>query len=194
MKETPQTREALKKSLEVLESGGILLTPTDTVWGLSCDATNEEAVQKLIHLKQRPEGKSFIVLLDADYKLEQYVSQVPPVAYDLIELAEKPLTIIFDGARRLASGVINQDGSVGIRVVQPHCFCKRLLEKFRKPLVSTSANLSGRPAPVNRQEIPADLIDQVDYAVPASEAASADSKPSTIIRLGPSGEYTLIRK
>ncbi len=194
MKETPQTREALKKSLEVLESGGILLTPTDTVWGLSCDATNEEAVQKLISLKQRPEGKSFIVLLDADYKLEQYVSQVPPVAYDLIELAEKPLTIIFDGARRLATGVINQDGSVGIRVVQPLCFCKRLLEKFRKPLVSTSANLSGRPAPVNRQEIPSDLIDQVDYAVPASEASTADSKPSTIIRLGPSGEYTLIRK
>src|SRR5690606_27597169 len=142
----------------------------------------------------RPEGKSFIVLLDADYKLEQYVSQVPPVAYDLIELAEKPLTIIFDGARRLATGVINQDGSVVIRVVQPLCFCKRLLEKFRKPLVSTSANLSGRPAPVNRQEIPSDLIDQVDYAIPASEASTADSKPSTIIRLGPSGEYTLIRK
>lgn len=194
MKNTPQTKAELNKALDVLQRGGILLTPTDTVWGLSCDATNEEAVQKLIRLKQRPGGKSFIVLLDADYKLEQYVTDVPDVAYDLLELTENPLTIIFSGAKRLAPGVINQDGSVGIRIVKPDCFCKKLLERFRKPLVSTSANRSGEPAPKDLSEVSAELISQVDYAVPASEATAAAVKPSTIIRLGPGGEYTLIRK
>lgn len=194
MKNTPETKAELNKALDVLQRGGILLTPTDTVWGLSCDATNEEAVQKLIRLKQRPGGKSFIVLLDADYKLEQYVTDVPDVAYDLLELTENPLTIIFSGAKRLAPGVINQDGSVGIRIVKPDCFCKKLLERFRKPLVSTSANRSGEPAPKDLSEVSAELISQVDYAVPASEATAAAVKPSTIIRLGPGGEYTLIRK
>ncbi|QEC52339.1 L-threonylcarbamoyladenylate synthase [Anseongella ginsenosidimutans] len=194
MKGLSPTQEALNRALEVLKNGGILLTPTDTVWGLSCDATNEEAVEKLIQLKQRPAGKSFIVLLDADYKLEQYVRDVPGVAYDLIEYAEKPLTIIFPGARRLASSVINEDGSVGIRIVRQPSFCRKLLEKFRHPIVSTSANLSGQPAPAIFEEVDEILIKGVDYVVPAKEATPGTPRPSTIIRLGPGGEYSLIRK
>lgn len=194
MKEADHTRDALNQALEVLRNGGTLLTPTDTIWGLSCDATNEAAVEKLMQLKQRPPEKSFIVLLDADYKLEQYLNEVPAVAYDLIEFAEKPLTIIFSGARRLAPNVINRDGSVGIRIVKPPSFCRKLLERFRKPIVSTSANLSGQPAPADLTGVDEQLLKGVDYVVPASEAAPGSARASTIIRLGPGGEYSLIRK
>lgn len=184
----------LKKALEVLQNGGIVLTPTDTVWGLSCDATNEAAVERLIKLKQRPAEKSFIVLLDADYKLEQYVNEVPAVAYDLIEFADKPLTIIFPGAKRLAPNVVNEDGSVGIRVLKQPLFCRKLVERFRKPIVSTSANLSGQASPVLFEDIDEQIINGADYVVPPGEAGRGSSKPSTIIRLGAGGLYTLIRK
>lgn len=194
MKGSSPGHQALNRALEVLKNGGVLLTPTDTIWGLSCDATNEAAVEKLIDLKQRPAGKSFIVLLDADYKLEQYLSEVPAIAYDLIEYAEKPLTIIFSCARRLAPNVINEDGSVGIRIVKQPSFCRKLLELFRKPIVSTSANLSGQPAPSDFSEVDQELLKKVDYVVPSREGTPADPKPSTIIRLGPGGEYSLIRK
>src|SRR3546814_702597 len=173
-----QQQDALKNSLEVLRDGGVLLTPTDTIWGLSCDATNEAAVKKLIRLKQRPSEKSFIVLIDADYKLEQYLYEVPAVAYDLIEFAENPLTIIFSGARRLAPNVINQDGSVGIRVVRQPGFCQKLLERFRKPIVSTSAYLSGQSAPSGPEEVTPELLNGVDYIVPV-EAASAGTVNKT---------------
>src|SRR5690606_19651844 len=181
---------------------GILLTPTDTIWGLSCDATNEAAVERLIRLKQRPADKSFIILTDADYKLEQYVADVPSVAYDLIEFAEKPLTIIFSGAKRLAPTVVNKDGSVGIRVVKEQGFCRKLLERFRKPIVSTSANLSGQPTPGGPGEVAPEILTEVDYVVPAAVVfadatesnANTSAKASTIIRLGAGGEYTLIRK
>lgn len=194
MKAGNHSYEALNKALETLKSGGTLLTPTDTIWGLSCDATNEAAVEKLIQLKQRPSGKSFIILLDADYKLEQYLNDVPGIAYDLIEATEKPLTIIFSGARHLASNVINEDGSVGIRIVKAPSFCRSLLEKFRKPIVSTSANLSGQPSPLNFEDVDEHFLGGVDFVVPAAEAIPAIPKPSTIIRLGPGGEYSLIRK
>lgn len=187
-------RQELEKALSVLRDGGTILTPTDTIWGISCDATSEEAVQKIVRLKQRQPEKSFIVLLDADYKLEQYLGEVPAVAYDLIEYAEKPLTIIFEGARRLAPGVINKDGSVGIRVVKQAGFCRRLLERFKKPLVSTSANLSGQPAPRTFSDIPPEITGGVDYVVPFEERSAGSPVPSTIVRLGPGGEYTLIRK
>lgn len=187
-------RDAINKSLEVLKSGGILLTPTDTIWGLGCDAGNQAAVEKLIRLKQRPPEKSFIILMEGEHMLEQYLREVPAVAYDLIEYAEKPLTIVFPGARYLAPGVIHRDGSVGIRIVKRDCFCRDLLRRFRRPMVSTSANLSGRSAPAGPDEVDPALLRGTDYIVPAREGLPDRMEPSTIVRLGPGGEYSLIRK
>jgi L-threonylcarbamoyladenylate synthase len=139
-------KQEIEKTLQVLKEGGVILYPTDTVWGLGCDATNETAVAKVNEIKGRAADKSLIVLLDNDSKLQSYVAEIPDVAYELIEYAENPLTIIFSGAKNLAKNVINTDGSIGIRVVK-HNFCEQLLQRFRKPIVSTSANLSGEPTP-----------------------------------------------
>src|SRR6476661_375225 len=138
-------KEEINKCIEVLREGGIILYPTDTVWGLGCDATNKEAIAKIYALKQREEAKSMIILLDSDQKLQSYTSDIPDVAYDLIEYAENPLTIVFSNAKNLASNIINEDGSVGICITRHH-FCKELIQRFRKPIVSTSANISGLKA------------------------------------------------
>lgn len=183
----------IKKALEVLISGGVILYPTDTIWGLGCDATNEAAVQKLLELKNRPEHKSLIVLLDNDNKLQSYVKEIPEVAYDLIEYAEKPLTIIFDAAKNLAPSVINKDGSVGIRIVK-HDFCSPLIQRFRKPLVSTSANLSGEASPKNFDDIDDAIKAGVDYIVDFEQEKRQHGAPSTIIKLGESGLFNFIRK
>ncbi|WP_421940753.1 L-threonylcarbamoyladenylate synthase [Pedobacter sp.] len=186
-------REEINKALEVLKSGGVILYPTDTIWGLGCDATNPEAVEKVLKIKNRPAEKSLIVLLDTDNKLQSYVAEIPDVAYDLIEYAENPLTVIFSGAKNLASNVINVDGSVGIRIAK-HDFCTPLIQRFRKPIVSTSANISGAPSPKNFDDIASEIIDQVDYVVDFEQAIQNNKKPSTIIKLGPSGQFEFIRK
>lgn len=186
-------QEEIKKSLEVLKSGGVILYPTDTIWGLGCDATNEEAVQTLLHLKNRPPEKSLIVLLDTDNKLQSYVTDVPEVAYDLIEFAENPLTVIFSNAKNLAASVINADGSVGIRIVK-HDFCSALIGHFRKPIVSTSANLSGQPSPRFFDEIDPKILAGVDYIVDFEQENRVLKKPSTIVKLGSSGQFEFIRK
>ncbi|HKG07654.1 MAG TPA: L-threonylcarbamoyladenylate synthase, partial [Pedobacter sp.] len=136
----------IEKALNVLKNGGVILYPTDTIWGLGCDATNEAAVEKINAIKGRSADKSFIILLDTDAKLQSYVTEIPDVAYDLIEYAENPLTIIFSGAKNLAPNVINADGSVGVRIAK-HDFCSQLVQRFRKPVTSTSANISGEPSP-----------------------------------------------
>ena len=183
----------VNKALEILQKGGIILYPTDTIWGIGCDATNQEAVERIFKLKGRDAGKSLIVLLDSENKLETYVSEVPAIAYDLIEYAEKPLTIIYSAARNLAGNVIHADGSVGIRVAK-HTFCQQLIQRLRKPIVSTSANLSGEPAPKNFSEISEEILKGVDYVVDLEQDALAEKSPSTIMKLEADGRFSFIRR
>jgi L-threonylcarbamoyladenylate synthase len=183
----------LDQALAVLKNGGVILYPTDTVWGLGCDATNEAAVEKINQIKGRASDKSFIILLDTDSKIQSYVPEVPDVAYDLIEYAESPLTVIFSNAKNLAKNVINEDGTVGIRVVK-HEFCKQLLQRFRKPIVSTSANLSGQPTPRFFEEIEDDIREAVDYVVTLEQDLRTIRQPSTIIKIGSAGQFSFIRK
>jgi len=177
----------------VIKNGGVILYPTDTIWGLGCDATNAAAVDKLLKIKNRPAEKSLIVLLDVDSKLQSFVKEIPEVAYDLIEYAENPLTIIFSDAKNLADNVINADGSVGIRIVK-HDFCTPLIQRFRKPIVSTSANLSGKPSPKFFDDIDPEILDAVDYVVDFEQENRNIKKPSTIMKLTPSGQFEFIRK
>jgi len=186
-------RDEINKALEVLKNGGVILYPTDTIWGLGCDATNVEAVEKLLKIKNRPAEKSLIVLLDVDSKLQSYIAEVPEVAYDLIEYAENPLTIVFPGAKNLASNVINADGSVGIRIVK-HDFCTPVIQRFRKPVVSTSANLSGQPSPKFFDDIDPEILDSVDLVVDFEQENRTVKKPSTIMKLSPGGQFEFIRK
>jgi len=186
-------RDEINKALEVLKNGGVILYPTDTIWGLGCDATNVEAVEKLLKIKNRPAEKSLIVLLDVDSKLQSYIAEVPEVAYDLIEYAENPLTIVFPGAKNLASNVINADGSVGIRIVK-HDFCTPVIQRFRKPIVSTSANLSGQPSPKFFDDIDPEILDSVDLVVDFEQENRTVKKPSTIMKLSPGGQFEFIRK
>ncbi len=186
-------KEEINKALAVLKSGGVILYPTDTVWGLGCDATNEAAAAKINAIKGRAEDKSFIVLLNSENQLQSYVTEIPDVAYELIEYAENPLTIVFSGAKNLAKNVINSDGSVGIRVVK-HAFCEELIQRFRRPITSTSANVSGDPTPQFFDDISQEIIDAVDYVVNLEQDLREVRKPSTIIKLGPSGQFEFIRK
>ncbi|TDQ07424.1 L-threonylcarbamoyladenylate synthase [Pedobacter metabolipauper] len=183
----------IQKALDVLKDGGVILYPTDTVWGLGCDATNEAAVEKINAIKGRASDKSFIILLDNDSKLQSYVSEVPDVAYDLIEYAENPLTIIFSGAKNLAKNVVHEDGSVGIRVVK-HEFCQQLIQRFRKPITSTSANLSGEPTPAYFDKISDEIKEAVDLVVDFEQELRSDKKPSTIMKLAPGGQFSFIRR
>lgn len=186
-------KEEIEKALAILKNGGVILYPTDTVWGLGCDATNEEAVAKIAKIKGRAEDKSFIILLDTDNKLQSYVNDVPDVAYDLIEYAENPLTIIFSNAKNLAKNVINSDGSVGIRIVK-HDFCQQLLQRFRKPITSTSANISGQPTAALFDEISEEIKEAVDLVVDLEQDIRTRKKPSTIMKLGPDGQFSFIRR
>ncbi len=183
----------IKNALEVLRNGGLILYPTDTIWGIGCDATNPGAVEKLYQLKGRQNDKPLIILLENDNKLASYVSEIPDVAYDLIEYAEKPLTIVYDGAKNLASNLIAQDGSIGIRVTH-HQFCTQLLQRFKKPIVSTSANISGEPSPRSFQEISAFITEGVDYIVETDQKIINEHLASTVMKLGPSGQFALLRK
>lgn len=186
-------KEEINKAFEVLKNGGLILYPTDTIWGIGCDATNPDSVKKVYELKGRSDEKSLIILLDTETKLQSYVSEVPEIAYDLIEFAENPLTIIYSGAKNLASNVIASDGSIGIRVVK-HDFCQQLIHRFRKPIVSTSANLSGDKSPVSFFDISPEVMNGVDYVVNWQQNVITDGKSSTIMKLEPGGKFSFIRK
>lgn len=186
-------RDEINKALEVLKQGGLILYPTDTIWGIGCDATNEEAVSRIFKLKGRDESKSLIILLDSESKLPSYVYHVPDIAYDLIAYAEKPLTIIYSGAKNLATNAIANDGSVGIRIVK-HRFCQQLIQRFRKPIVSTSANTSGHPSPNTFDDIADEIIAGVDYVVTFEQDKQSSQNPSTIMKLEEDGRFTFIRK
>jgi L-threonylcarbamoyladenylate synthase len=186
-------KDEVNKALKVLQDGGIILYPTDTIWGIGCDATNTEAVQKIFALKQREESKSMIILVDTDNKLQSYITEVPEIAYQLIEFAENPLTLVMPGARNLSSALIAEDGSVGIRVSN-HPFCQQLIQRLRKPIVSTSANISGEPSPEYFGKISQDIIDGVDYVVDIDQHSMEKKAPSTIMRLDPNGSFEFIRR
>ena len=185
--------EDMKRACEVLRAGGLILYPTDTVWGIGCDATNEEAVRKVYALKQREDSKAMLVLVDNAVKVDFYVKEVPPVAWDLLEVATSPLTIIYSGARNLAPNLLAEDGSVGIRVTEEE-FSKQLCFRFRKAIVSTSANISGEPSPKNFAEISEAVKQGVDYIVGYRQNDKQKHKPSSIIKLGPTGELKIIRQ
>ena len=176
-----------------MSEGGVILYPTDTIWGIGCDATNEEAVRRVYEIKQRSDSKAMLVLVDSPVKVDFYVQDVPEVAWDLIELADKPLTIIYSGARNLAPNLLAEDGSVGIRVTS-EAFSKRLCQQFRKAIVSTSANVSWQPSPGNFSEISEDIKSAVYYIVGYGQEETGRPKPSSIIKLGKGGVIKIIRE
>ncbi len=184
--------EDIKKACEVMAAGGIILYPTDTIWGIGCDATNEEAVRRVYELKRRADNKAMLVLMDSEAKLNGYVSEIPDIAWDLIQVADKPLTIIYSGAKNLALALLGEDGSVGIRITTEE-FSKKLCERFRKPLVSTSANVSGEPSPANFEEISDTIKSGVDYIVKYRQDDKTKATPSSIIKLGAGGLVQVIR-
>lgn len=184
--------EDIKKACDVLRAGGLILYPTDTIWGIGCDATNEEAVQKVYNLKQRADNKAMLVLTDSEAKLEAYVTDIPEIAWELIHVADKPLTIIYSGARNLAKNLLAEDGSVGIRITTEE-FSRKLCEAYRKPLVSTSANVSGEPSPANFGEVSDVVKNGVDYIVNFRQEDKSKAQPSGIIKLGAGGLIQVIR-
>ena len=186
-------REEIRKACEVLQKGGVILYPTDTVWGIGCDATNEEAVKRVYEIKRRADSKAMLVLVDSDVKVDFYVKDVPEVAWDLIQYATKPLTVIYDDARNLAPNLIGEDGSVGIRVTSEE-FSKQLCFRFRKAIVSTSANISGEPSPASFSEIQDEIKQAVDYIVEYRQDEPAGAKPSSILKLGKGGVIKIIRE
>jgi L-threonylcarbamoyladenylate synthase len=183
----------LKECLNVLRNGGIILYPTDTIWGLGCDATNSEAVKKIFGIKEREANKSLLILVNGFGMLERYVKEVPATASELATVSESPLTIIYPNGKNLAEGVCAEDGSVGIRICNEE-FCNELISRFRKPLVSTSANFSGMPSPGNFSEIDKDLISRADYAVNYRRDDRTKAKPSPVIRVETNGTLKIIRK
>ena len=185
--------EEIKKACQVMREGGVILYPTDTIWGIGCDATNEEAVRRVYKIKRRADSKAMLVLVDSAVKVDFYVQDVPEVAWDLIELADKPLTIIYSGARNLAPNLLAEDGSVGIRVTGEE-FSKRLCQQFRKAIVSTSANVSGQPSPQNFSEISEEIKSAVDYIVDYRREETGKAKPSSIIKLDKGGVIKIIRQ
>lgn len=186
-------KDEVEKALKTVQAGGIILYPTDTIWGIGCDATNTEAVKKIFRLKQRDEAKSMIILLDTDNKLESYVSDVNPIAYNLIEYAENPLTLVLPGAKNISPALISSDGSVGIRICK-HPFCQQLIQRMRRPLVSTSANISGKPSPQYFSQIDPEIISGVDYVVDVEQDSMEIKNPSTIMRLAPDGQFEFLRR
>lgn len=185
--------EDIKNAVEVLRRGGVILYPTDTVWGIGCDATNAEAVAKVYAIKQRDDSKAMICLVDSDVRLQRYVRNVPEVAWDLLELSTKPTTVILDNAVNLAPNLIAADGSIAMRITQEP-FSKQLCYRFQKPLVSTSANISGEPAAQNFCDISEQLLNAVDYVCWSRRQEHKPHTPSSIIKLTQDGVVTIIRK
>lgn len=185
--------QEIQKALEVLKKGGIILYPTDTVWGLGCDATNAEAVAKIFTLKQRKDAMAMIVLADRPDTVMRCVKEVPEVAWQLWEVTDKPLTIILPRAEGVASNLIPEQKTIAVRLAMDD-FCKKLIYKLGRPLVSTSANISGEHTPMNFTEISQTIKDGVDHVVdPSMQSPEATGKPSSIISLGLSGQVSIVR-
>ncbi len=184
--------EEVHNAFEVIKNGGIILYPTDTVWGIGCDATNEDAVKKIYALKQREETKSMIVLLNGERMMYNVFKEIPEVAWQILDLSEKPTTLILDNPRNVAKNIIAEDNTLGVRMVtEPFCF--KLMERMKKPLVSTSANISGMFTPKTFKEISPEIIKGVDYVVNLHNEKEKKN-PSTIIKLGLDSQVKVIRK
>ncbi|MDA3822909.1 MAG: L-threonylcarbamoyladenylate synthase [Bacteroidales bacterium] len=185
-------KDDLNRALKVLQEGGLILYPTDTIWGIGCDATNEKAVRRIYNLKKREDSKSMLLLLHTENMLPSYVDVVPEGAWELIEATTEPLTIIYPGAKNIAKNLISEDQSIGIRITEDD-FCTALLSRFRKPIVSTSANISGEASPANFLEIDEAILEDVDYVVKWRQEELGKSRPSSIIKLGVGGEIKILR-
>ena len=185
--------DEVKKAVEVMRAGGVILYPTDTVWGIGCDATNPEAVKKVYEIKRRSDSKALICLVDSDVRLQRYVRNVADVTWDMIELSEKPLTVIFDKVNGLAPNLIAEDGSAGLRITREEV-SKELCYRFQKPIVSTSANISGEPTPLTFDDISDEIKEAVDYVVKYNRQCREKRKPSSIIKMNANGQFTIIRE
>lgn len=185
-------KQEVHNAYEVIKNGGIILYPTDTVWGIGCDATNSEAVKKIYALKKRAESKSMIVLVNGERLMHQVFKEIPEVAWQLIDYADKPTTLILDNPRNVAPEIISEDKSLGVRIVNDP-FCFRLIERMKTPLVSTSANISGAPSALSFQDIDPVLIAGVDYVVDLNRELKS-TKASTIIKLTLDSKVTILRK
>ena len=189
--------EDIRNAVETMRKGGVILYPTDTVWGIGCDATNEEAVKRVYAIKQRDDSKALICLVDSDARLQRYVKNVPDVAWQLIDSLTdsdaRPTTLILDGAINLAPNLIAEDGSIALRVTQ-ESFSKELCYRFQKAVVSTSANISGEPAAQNYRDIDPQIIEAVDYVCWSRRQEHQPHQPSSIIRLRQNGEVEIIRR
>ena len=196
-------REIIDEAVKVLRDGGVILYPTDTVWGIGCDATNEKAVARVFEIKRRSEAKSLVLLACDLDMVARYIKEIPSIAIDLVEVNDAPMTIIYPGAQYLAPNAVAEDGSVGIRIplvpeeeagtLKGADFTRELVRRLRKPLVSTSANISGEPTPANFSEISEEIKSAMDYVVPKNVDNGSTGRPSQIIKLGLGGEVEIIR-
>lgn len=184
--------EEINHAVKLLKKGKVLLYPTDTIWGIGCDATNSKAVQRIFKIKGREKSKSMIILLEDISKLSKYVKEVPPIAYDLIENSDSPLTIVYPGAKNISKKLIADDGTIAIRIINGR-FTPEVIRKLDRPLVSSSANLSGQPAPGTFNQISEEVINRVDYVVEHFRGNTKTLKASTIIRLEPNGKFVVLR-
>lgn len=189
---TSDFTKEISKCIKILSSGGLILYPTDTVWGIGCDATNTEAVAKVYRLKKRIDSKALICLVANDFMLEKHIENVPDVAFEIIDIANKPTTIVYDSPKGIAKNLIAEDNTLAVRVASDK-FCQYLIGKFKKPIVSTSANISGKPTPKSFKEISSDILKGVDYVVNLQHD-SQKSRPSSIIKLGNDGSVKVIRE
>ena len=185
--------EDIKESLNTLRQGGIILYPTDTIWGLGCDPTNSVAVEKIFKIKSRVESKGLIILVDGLSMIERYVKDIPEIVYELADVSDTPLTIIYPKGKNLAAGVCSEDESIAIRICHDE-FCMELINRFRKPIVSTSANLSGKPSPVNFDEIERTIIEKADFVVNYRQNDRSKSNASPVIKVNEDGPIKIIRK
>lgn len=193
IKMNQDTINDINSAVEVLRRGGIILYPTDTIWGIGCDATDPDAVRRVFGIKKRADSKALITLVDSVAALERIVPEVPDAAYKLIDVAVEPLTVVYDHAVGVAPGLLAEDGSIGVRITGEE-FSKRLCRTFRRPVVSTSANISGDPSPRSFQEIPDHIISAVDYVCTTGRDASPSAKASTVIKISSGGVFRILRE
>lgn len=185
-------QEEIIKGAEIIKNGGIILYPTDTIWGIGCDATNAEAIEKIFQIKKRPSSKSLIILVDSEKRLQDLVD-VPAVAWELIDYSEKPLTIIYDNPKNLPQNLIAEDNTIAIRLTKDD-FCKKLISKINAPLVSTSANISGEASPENFSQVSSEILNAVDYTINLRQEENNHSAASSIIKLSLDGKVKIIRE
>lgn len=182
----------MEKALEILKNGGTILYPTDTIWGIGCDATNVEAITKIFEIKKREKNKSMIILVESERRLQDLVD-VPEMAWQIIDLSEKPVTIVYENPKNLPKELLAEDGSIGIRLVKDD-FCKKLIGKLNKPLVSTSANFSGEKSPLKFSDISQELVNAVDYAVEENREKVSKYSGSSVIKIWNDGRVKVLRE